>query len=116
MATRIPAAVQKAAGAALAKKAEDVVLLDLRKGTGFTDFFVLASGTSQRQIVAIADAVQETLREEGLRPNHVEGYPRQEWILLDYTGFVVHVFTPRTRSFYDLERLWGGAGRIEVSE
>lgn len=116
VATKVPVAVRKAARAALGKKAEDVVLLDLRKGTGFTDFFLLASGGSQRQIVAIADAVLEAMREEGLRPNHVEGYPRQEWILLDYTGFVVHVFTPRTRTFYDLERLWGGAGRIEVGE
>jgi ribosome-associated protein len=113
---KMPAAVQRSAKAALDKKAEDVVVLDLRKGSGFTDFFVLASGTSQRQIVAIADAVEEAMRAEGLRPKHVEGYPRHEWILLDYTGFVVHVFTPRTRSFYDLERLWGGAGRMEMKE
>jgi ribosome-associated protein len=111
---KLPAAVKRAAEAALDKKAEDVVVLDLRKGSAFTDFFVLASGTSQRQIVAVADAVQEAMRAEDLRPKHVEGYPRQEWILLDYTGFVVHIFTPRTRSFYDLERLWGGAGRLEV--
>jgi len=94
---------------------EDVAVLDLRKGSAFTDYFVLASGTSQRQIVAIADAVQEAMRAEDLRPKHVEGYPRQEWILLDYSGFVVHIFTPRTRSFYDLERLWGGATRLEVA-
>ena len=112
---KIPAAVQRAAQAALAKKADAVVVLDLRKGLAFTDFFVLASGTSQRQIVAIADTVEEALREEGLRPDHVEGYPRQEWILLDYSGFVVHIFTPRTRSFYDLERLWGGAARMEMT-
>jgi ribosome-associated protein len=113
---KLPAAVQGAARAALGKKAEDVVVLDLRKGAGFTDFFVVASGASQRQIVAIADAVEEAMRAVGLKPKHVEGYPRQEWILLDYNGFVVHVFTPRTRSFYDLERLWGGAGRLEVKE
>jgi ribosome-associated protein len=113
---KIPAAVQKAARAALDKKADEVVVLDLRKGTAFTDFFLLASGTSQRQLVAIADAVQETMRAEELRPKHVEGYPRQEWILLDYSGFVVHIFTARTRSFYDLERLWGGAARLEVKE
>jgi ribosome-associated protein len=112
----MPGAVQKAARAALGKKADDVVVLDLRKNPGFTDFFVLASGTSQRQLVAIADAVLEAMREEDLRPKHVEGYPRQEWILLDYTGFVVHIFTPRTRSFYDLERLWGGASRLEMKE
>ena len=113
---KLPSAVRKAAGAALDKKADEVVVLDLRKGTAFTDFFLLASGTSQRQLVAIADAVQEAMRAQDLRPKHVEGYPRQEWILLDYSGFVVHIFTPRTRSFYDLERLWGGAARLEVKE
>jgi len=113
---RLPGAVKKAARAALDKKAEDVAVLDLRKGAAFTDYFVLASGTSQRQIVAIADAVQEAMRAEDLRPKHVEGYPRQERILLDYSGFVVHIFTPRTRSFYDLERLWGGAARLEMKE
>ena len=105
----------RAARAALAKKATDVVILDLRKVTEFTDYFVLASAANQRQMVAIADAVMETLREQGLRPAHIEGYPKQEWILLDYSDFVVHLFTPRTRAFYDLERLWGGAGRVEVA-
>jgi ribosome-associated protein len=105
----------RAARAALAKKATDVVILDLRKVTEFTDYFVLASAANQRQMVAVADAVMETLREQGLRPAHLEGYPKQEWILLDYSDFVVHLFTPRTRAFYDLERLWGGASRIEVA-
>jgi ribosome-associated protein len=112
---KIAPAVEQAAQAALDKKATDVVILDLRKSAAFTDYFLLASGNNQKQILAIADAVQETLRAEGLRPLHVEGYPRQEWILLDYAGFVVHVFTPRMRTFYDLERLWGGAVRKEVS-
>jgi ribosome-associated protein len=67
--------------------------------------------------VAIADAVRDALREqEGWRPTHVEGYPRQEWILLDYNDFVVHVFTPPTRAFYDLERLWADATRVEIEE
>ena len=113
---KAPAQIKAAARAALDKKADEVVVLDLRKTSGFTDWFVLASGTSQRQLVAIADAVQDTLRKDGLRPTHVEGYPRQEWILLDYGTFVVHVLTPRTRLFYDLERLWGGAARHEVRE
>jgi ribosome-associated protein len=112
---KVPGAVTKAAKAALDKKAAEVVVLDLRKQAGFTDFFVLASGANQKQILAIADAVTEAMRAEGLRPKHVEGYPRQEWILLDYSGFVVHVFTPRMRLFYDLERLWGGAARMEVT-
>ncbi len=112
---KVPGAVTQAARAALGKKAAEVVILDLRKQAAFTDFFVLASGANQKQILAIADAVTEALRAEGLRPKHVEGYPRQEWVLLDYSGFVVHVFTPRMRLFYDLERLWGGAARMEVT-
>ena len=92
-----------------------MVVLDLRQAADFTDFFLLLSGTNQRQLVAIADAVLDALRAQGRRPAHTEGYPRQEWILLDYGDFVVHVFTPRMRGFYDLERLWGGARRMEVS-
>lgn len=112
---RLDPLLQRAARAALAKKASDVVVLDLRRQSSFTDFFLIASGNNQKQILAVADAVQEALREEQLRPAHVEGYPRQEWILLDYGSFVVHVFTPRMREFYDLERLWGGAARTEVA-
>jgi ribosome-associated protein len=110
-----PTLAVRAARAALAKKATDVVILDLRKVTEFTDYFVLASAANPRQMVAVADAVMEALREQGLRPAHIEGYPKQEWILLDYSDFVVHLFTPRTRAFYDLERLWGGAARVEVA-
>jgi ribosome-associated protein len=111
----LPPAVEGAARAALAKKAEDVVALDLRSSADFTDYFLLVSGQSQRQLVAIADAVVDALRAQGRRPVHVEGYPRQEWILLDYSSLVVHVMTPRSRSFYDLERLWGGARRVEFA-
>ncbi len=114
MRKRLPAVVGAATRAALDKKGTDVVVLDLRAGAGFTDYFVLASATNQKQLVAMADAVEEALRDKGRRPTHVEGYPRQEWILLDYGDFVVHLFTPRMRTFYDLERLWGGALRTEV--
>ncbi len=111
---KLPGVVAAAVEAALDKKAEDVVVLDLRKVSSFTDYFVLATGTNQKQILAIADSVLEVLRARGLRPDHSEGYPRQEWILLDFGGLVVHVFTPRLRAFYDLERLWGGATRVEM--
>ena len=111
----LPDVVATAARAGLAKKAEAVVALDLRSSADFTDFFLVLSGQNQRQLVAIADAVVDALRTLGRRPAHVEGYPRQEWILLDYSSFVVHVMTPRTRAFYDLERLWGGAKRVEVA-
>jgi ribosome-associated protein len=110
----IPRPVQLGATAALDKKAEDVVVLDVRKACSFSDYFLLASATNQRQVVAIVDAVLDALRAQRLRPSHLEGYPRHEWVLLDYGAFIVHVFTPRMRSFYDLERLWGQAERQEV--
>ena len=111
----LPPPLARAARAALDKKAEAVLALDLRPVADFTDFFLLLTGQNQRQLVAIADAVTDTLRAQGLRPAHVEGYPRQEWILLDYGDFVVHVMTPKSRAFYDLERLWGGSERLEVT-
>ena len=111
---KLEAYLQTAASAALSKKAEDVVLLDLRPCTSFTDYFLLATGANMRQLVAIADAVMESLRELGMRPNHAEGYPLGEWILLDYGSLIIHVFTPAARGFYDLERLWGGARRHAV--
>ena len=82
--------------------------------SGFTDFFVIASGHNTRQVRAIADAVMESLAASGVKPAYVEGYERSEWILLDYFDFIVHVFGPETRVFYDLERLWGNAERIEL--
>jgi ribosome-associated protein len=111
----LPSEVRAAAEAALSKKAEDVVVLDVHEDSGFTDYFVLASGGNQKQLVAIVDAIEASLRQQRVRPAHVEGYPRQEWVLMDYGGFVVHVFTHGTREFYGLERLWGGAGRVEIS-
>jgi len=110
---RLPAHIELAIGAADDKKAEGLVVLDLRKAAGFTDYFVICSGTNPRQIRAIADAIMDALEAEGARPAHVEGYDRSEWILLDYFDFVVHVFAQETRVFYGLERLWGSAERIE---
>ena len=107
--------LERAARAAADKKATEIVALDLRHANSLIDFFLLATGQNQRQLVAIADAVLEKMRGEGLRPLHVEGYPRQEWVLLDYGSFVVHIFTPRTRAYYDLERLWGGAPRVPMA-
>jgi ribosome-associated protein len=112
--TRLPAQIDLALAAADSKQAVKLVVLDLRPSAGFTDFFVIASGTNTRQVRAIADAVMETLADKGAKPAHVEGYDRSEWILLDYFDFIVHVFAPETRVFYDLERLWGNADRIEV--
>jgi ribosome-associated protein len=109
--------VAGAVQAVLDKKAVDVVVLDLRKAGGFTDYFVICTGTNPRQINAIADAVTETLRKEfGERPALAEGVHKSEWILLDYFNFVVHVFSRECRAFYGLERLWGNAERHEFSD
>jgi ribosome-associated protein len=113
-AAKLPGQVEEAVRAAGDKKAIDVVVLDLRKAAGFTDFFLICSGTNPRQIRAIADAVMETLATDGAKPAHIEGYDRSEWILLDYFDFIVHVFAPETRVFYGLERLWGNAERVEL--
>lgn len=112
--TRLPHQVKLAIAAAEDKKAEEIAVLDLRKADGFTDFFVICSGTNSRQIRAIADGVIEALRLEDVRPAHVEGYDRSEWILLDYFDFVVHIFAPETRLFYGLERLWGNAEAVPL--
>jgi ribosome-associated protein len=109
-----PEQITRALRAAEDKKATDIVVLDLRKAAGFTDFFVVCSAGNPRQIRAIADAVMAALADEGVKPAHVEGYDRSEWVLLDYFDFIVHVFAPETRLFYGLERLWGNAERIEV--
>jgi len=112
---RLPSQIDRAIAAAEDKKAGELVVLDLRKAAGFTDFFLICSGTNVRQVRAIADAVMEKLADEGAKPAHVEGYDRSEWILIDYFDFIVHVFAPDTRAFYGLERLWGNADRIEVA-
>jgi ribosome-associated protein len=96
-APRLPSQIDRAIAAAEDKKAVDLVVLDLRKAAGFTDFFVIASGTNTRQVRAIADGVMEALATDGVKPAHVEGYDRSEWILLDYFDFIVHVFAPETR-------------------
>jgi ribosome-associated protein len=105
-----------AAGAALDKKASDVVLLEVAELTSLADFFVLASGRSDTQVRAIAEAVEEALRKLDRRPLAVEGLRHGQWVLLDYGDFVVHVFYAPVRSFYDLERLWARAPRTEISD
>lgn len=111
----LPAEIERAVQAAEDKKAIELVVLDLRKAHGFTDYFVVCSGSNPRQIRAIADAVMEALAGNGVKPAHIEGYDRAEWILLDYFDFIVHIFAPETRLFYGLERLWGSAERVELA-
>jgi ribosome-associated protein len=112
---RFPKQLDAAIRAAEDKKAVDLVVLDLRNAAGFTDYFLICSGSNPRQIRAIADAVTDALAvQSGAKP-HLEGYG-SEWVLLDYFDFIVHIFAPDTRLFYDLERLWGNAERIDVDE
>lgn len=104
--------VREAVAAADDRKALDVKVMHLGKISDFTDYFLICSGTSDRQVQAIADSVEERLRSEGTRPLHVEGYNRGQWVLLDYGDLVVHVFQEDPRRFYALERLWGDAPEV----
>ena len=115
--TEIKKQVAAAIQACLEKKAEELSILEMEKGSGaFTDYFVLCSGTNPRQVQAIADEVELRLKNAGMRPTHVEGYKQAEWVLVDYVDFVVHVFSEKARKFYDLERLWKSATRLEPSD
>ena len=111
---RLPKGLKTALLAAHDRQAQEVVILDLRKVGGFTDYFLVCTGQNAKQIGAIADAIDVAVKEEtGEKPALVEGRSRAEWILIDYFSFVVHVFSKDARAYYDLERLWGNARRIE---
>jgi ribosome-associated protein len=112
----LPVEIASAVTAAASKQASDIVVLDLRKAAAFTDYFVICTGQNARQIKAISDAVEETLARRRLKPAHVEGYQRAEWVLLDYFDFVVHIFGEETRTFYGLERLWGSATPVDLHD
>lgn len=109
--------VAEAIAACQDKKAEELTVLELENGSGaFTDYFVVCSGINPRQIQAIADEVELRLKRRGLYPTHIEGYRQAEWVLLDYVDFVVHVFAEKARRYYELERLWKSAKRLEPAE
>ncbi|MBV8894615.1 MAG: ribosome silencing factor [Acidobacteria bacterium] len=109
--------IGEAIGACREKKAEEITVLELEKGSGaFTDYFLVCSGTNPRQIQAISDEIEERLQRAGLHPTHVEGYNQADWVLLDYVDFVVHVFSEKARRYYELERLWKSAKRMEAKE
>ena len=109
--------VKAAASAAMSRRAQDGVILDLRELDGFTDFFAIFSGVSDIQVEGISQAVLEELESNwDQKPWHQEGARKADWILLDYVDFVVHVFLSERRAYYNLERLWAEAGRIELPE
>src|SRR6476660_5872700 len=109
--------ISEAIRACLEKKAEEITILELEQGSdAFTDYFVVCSGSNPRQVQAIADEVELRLKKADLRPNQIEGYKQAEWVLLDYVDFVVHVFSEKARKFYDLERLWKSAKRLEAAD
>ena len=107
---------QRAAALCLDLKANDVVVLDVRGVTDMTDYFVIASGTSDTHVRAVAEHVMEELRKEGSRAHHVEGVQQGRWVLLDYVDMVVHIFHPTLREFYQLERLWSDAEVVAVDQ
>jgi ribosome-associated protein len=102
--------------AAIEKKAKDPILLEMKGIVSFTDYFFLCSGKSDRQVQAIAQAIEETLEKEGFHPLGQEGFKEGKWILMDYDDVVVHIFLEPIRKFYDLEGLWIEAPRIEIQE
>ncbi|MFO7733984.1 MAG: ribosome silencing factor [Candidatus Aminicenantes bacterium] len=109
----LPAEVKLAVETGLAKKAEDVCLLDLRELSTFTDFFLIMNGSSSRQNAAVAEGIEVRLKASGARPLGVEGRESAEWVLVDYGWFVVHVFSRSARDRYALEKLWGDAPRLD---
>ena len=112
----LPAAVARAAELALERKAVELVALDLRGISSATDFFLMGSGSSDIQVRSIADHIIGELKKEGVRPGHVEGVAGGRWVLIDYIDFVVHVFHPEARAFYQLESLWGDAPRRDLED
>jgi ribosome-associated protein len=109
--------VAEAVRAVESKKGEDLAILEMDHTTGpFTDYFIVCTGTNPRQIQAICDEVERGLRAMGTRPANIEGYNQAEWVLLDYVDFVVHIFSERSRKFYDLERLWKSATHLTSAD
>ncbi len=104
-----------AAQAADHRKGEDILVLDVRKISTFCDFFVIVSGQAEPHLQAVRDEVEEELTQHGVKPRRVDGFPLSQWVVMDYTDVVVHIFNSSLREFYDLERLWGDALRVTWS-
>ena len=115
--SEIRAEVAIAVRACQEKKAENITVLQLdEQSSGFTDYFLLCSGSNPRQVQAISDEIDHQLSAAGVEPKHTEGYNQAEWLLMDYVDFVVHIFSENARKFYDLERLWKTATRIDPAD
>jgi ribosome-associated protein len=110
------ALAQAAAALCLDNKANDVMILDLEGVSDMTDYFVIASGTSDTHVRSIAEHVMEEMKQRGATAHHIEGLNQGRWVLIDFVDFVVHVFHPALRSFYQLERLWGDAAVVKVAQ
>jgi ribosome-associated protein len=110
----LPSSLERASELAADRKASDMLVMDLRGISNATDYFLLVSGTSDMHVRAIAEHVIEELKKEGVRPSHVEGLRTGRWVLIDYIDFVIHVFHPAARDFYQLERLWGDAPTLAL--
>ena len=119
MVSSLPAALDRArlcANVAAENRGRDVLLIDLRKLTMLVDYFVIASGTSRRQIHSMADEIDRAMTQFGDKKIGIEGYGESHWVLLDYGDIVVHLFDDATRRYYDLENLWGDAPRVEWNQ
>jgi len=115
--SNLDAEVQLAVRCAADKKATDIIVLDLRQIASFAEYFIIATGSNQRQVQAIADEIEEQLKKQvSTRPVRIEGYNTAEWVLMDYGDFIVHIFNKEARGFYDLERLWRDAGKVSLPE
>ena len=110
----LPSTLERASELAADRKAADMLVMDLRGISNATDYFLVASGTSDMHVRAIAEHIIEELKKEGVRASHVEGLRTGRWVLIDYIDFVIHVFHPAARDFYQLERLWGDAPTLAL--
>jgi ribosome-associated protein len=102
--------------ASLKKKAKDLIILNVKELSSFADYFIICSGTSDRQVQAIASSIQENLKEFGIIPLGVEGERLGKWVLMDYNDVIIHIFYEPIRLFYDIERLWSDAPRMEIAD
>ena len=110
----MPPVLERATTLAGDRKGTEILVMDLQGLSNATDFFLLVTGTSDMHVRSIADHIIDELKKEGTRPSHVEGLRTGRWVLIDYIDFVVHVFHPAAREFYQLERLWGDAPTLEI--